>query len=40
MLSRRETQTETVEQIAEEARKMFLAKAPKLTRKTKVAARK
>jgi hypothetical protein len=36
MLTRRETQTK----IAEEARRPFLAKAPKLTRKTKGAARK
>src|ERR1700722_19848189 len=40
MLTRRKTHTKTVEQIAEEARKMFLANAPKLTRKTKGAARK
>jgi hypothetical protein len=40
MLTRRETHTKTVEQIAEEAQRMFLAKAPKLIRKTKGAARK
>jgi hypothetical protein len=36
MLTRREAQTK----IAEEARRLFLAKTPKLTRKTKGAARK
>jgi hypothetical protein len=36
MVTRRENQTK----IAEEARTLFLAKAPKLTRKTKGAARK
>jgi hypothetical protein len=39
MLTRRETQTKTVEQIAEEARTLFLAKARKLTGKTKGTAR-
>jgi hypothetical protein len=40
MLTHRETQTKTVEQIAEEARRLSLAKAPRLTRKTKGATRK
>jgi len=40
MLTRREIQTKAVEQIAAEALKMFLSKAPKLVRKTKGAARK
>jgi hypothetical protein len=40
MLTRRETQTKAVEQIAGESRKMFLSKAPKLVKKTKGAARK
>jgi hypothetical protein len=40
MLTRRETQTKTVEQIAEEAWRPFPAKTPRLIRKTKGAARK
>lgn len=40
MLTRRETQTKTVERIAEDARRPFLAQDPRPNRKTKGAARK
>lgn len=40
MLTRRQIQTKAVEQIAGEARKVSLSKAPKLVKKTKGAARK
>jgi hypothetical protein len=40
MLNHRDTQTKTLEEIVEEARRMFLSKAPKLIKKMKGAARK
>jgi hypothetical protein len=40
MLTRRESQAETVKQITDETRTMFFSKAPKLVKKTKGAARK
>lgn len=40
MLTNRETQTKTLEQICAEAKHKFLAKAPKLIKKTKGSGRK
>jgi hypothetical protein len=40
MLTHQETQRKIFEQIAEEARRMFLTKAPKFVKKIKGAARK